>query len=264
MSEQNFENFLTEFQALTARKIPFVVATLVHVQGEAPQNTGARIVVGENEILFGTIGGGKLENRVLQEARAHLSGAGGGKNFFREWNLQKDLGMTCGGVVRIFFESFRPQTRWRVAVFGAGHVSQALCRLLATLDCDVDCFDSRAEWIAKLPAAPRLKARAAADLTAALRELPDAASVVLVTMGHGTDLPLLLTALREKNFAYLGVMGSDIKAKRLRADVLAAGLTEKDTARFFSPIGEELGNNSPAEIAVSIAAQLLKVRDSRA
>ena len=70
---------------------------------------------------------------------------------FAEWNLQKDVGMTCGGVVSMFFENMLPKARWKIAVFGAGHVSQELIPLLLKLDCDVSCADPLIYWLNKLP-----------------------------------------------------------------------------------------------------------------
>lgn len=262
--EQSFEHYLAVHQRLANEGKRFVVATLVEVVGEAPNNVGARVIVGENEILFGTIGGGKLENRVILEARAELAGtAKPRKNFFHQWNLQKDLGMTCGGICRVYFEVFRPEARWSIVIFGAGHVSQALCRLLLNLDCAVTCIDNREEWLAKLPAAATLKKIHAPDMTVELAKVRPDSFVVLISMGHGTDSPLLIKALREHRFPYLGVMGSRVKSLRLRKDVLDAGLSPADTQRYFCPIGEDFGTNSPSEIAFSIVAQLLRERDRR-
>jgi xanthine dehydrogenase accessory factor len=264
MAERNFEVFLQAFQKVQTSGEALVVATLIDVKGEAPNHPGARIIVGSSQIHFGTVGGGKLERKVIEEARRELGSPTPRPNFFFEWNLQKDLGMTCGGLVRVFFEVFKPEMKWKIAVFGAGHVSQALCRLLTTLDCDVLCVDPRPEWIEKLPEHPRLRRKVAAEMEPELMALSDDHSVVLITMGHATDAPLLIQALKAKNFRYLGVMGSDVKAKRLAADVKAAGLTDADLRRYHCPIGEPIGNNSPAEIAVSITAQLLRVRDEKA
>jgi xanthine dehydrogenase accessory factor len=95
-----------------------------------------------------------------------------------------------------------------------------------------------------------------------VQSLPDGSFVVLMTMGHSTDKPILLEILRTRTFPYLGVIGSNAKAKRLRQDVIAAGLPEPMTRAFHCPIGLDLGSNHPQEIAVSVAAQLLQARDA--
>lgn len=264
MSERNFEHYLKAHRDLTERKIPFVTVTLVHTLGESPNQAGARMIVDRDGLRFGTVGGGKLEKRAMAEALAELSSPKPRACFFAEWNLQKDLGMTCGGVAKLYFEVFQPQSRWKIAVFGAGHVSQALCPLLLTLDCDVACIDPRAEWLDKLPEHPALKKVMAEDMTKPLLELPSESFVVLITMGHSTDAPLLVKALQERDFPYLGVMGSTVKSRRLRQDVLDAGLAASALGRYLCPIGEDFGSNAPAEIAFSIVAQLLRRRDELA
>ena len=84
--------------------------------------------------------------------------------------------------------------------------------------------------------------------------------VVLMTMGHTTDKPILIEILRTRHFPYLGVIGSNAKAKRLRQDIRDAGLPEEMTRAFFCPVGLEIGSNHPQEIAISVAAQMLQIR----
>ena len=81
-----------------------------------------------------------------------------------------------------------------------------------------------------------------------------------MTMGHTTDRPILIEILRTRKFPYLGVIGSNAKAKRLRQDVVDAGLPEELTKAFLCPVGLEIGSNHPHEIAVSVTAQWLQVR----
>jgi len=93
--------------------------------------------------------------------------------------------------------------------------------------------------------------------------LPDDAFVVLMTMGHSTDKPILLEILRTRTFPYVGVIGSGAKANILHRDVDAAGLPPEAHGKFVCPIGLELGRSHPFEIAVSTVAQLIQVRDAR-
>ncbi len=237
---------------------PCVAVTVVDATGSVPVAVGSRMLVTSAGLDRGTVGGGKLERRALDEAAAMLQTDGGERTRFVSWSLGRDIGMTCGGTVRLYFER-SGAAEWTVAIFGAGHVAQALVRLLATLPCRVLLFDSRPEWLAKLPTADRLTATLTADLPAALDGLPDRAFVLLMTMGHGTDLPIL-RRLTEQNrpFPYVGVIGSRAKAARLRKELDAVGL---GPGHFTCPMGLDLGGNAPAEIAVSIAAQLLQLRD---
>ena len=161
--------------------------------------------------------------------------------------------------MRVYFEAFNV-TRWNIVVFGAGHVSNALMDILLKLDCRVTCIDPRPEWLERLPNAPKLRKMHTTDMPAEVAKIADGAYVLLMTMGHTTDRPILLEILRTRTFPYLGVIGSNAKAKRLRQDVLDAGLPEEMTRAFFCPIGLEIGSNHPHEIAISIAAQMLQIR----
>jgi xanthine dehydrogenase accessory factor len=84
-----------------------------------------------------------------------------------------------------------------------------------------------------------------------------------MTQGHATDFPVLLECMRRTEpFRYLGVIGSKSKRKTLVTDLVAVGIAEDKAELFFCPIGLELGRSTPEEIAISIAAQLLQVRDA--
>lgn len=253
------EEFLLQLSKLRETGIPCVVVTMVSVRGSAPQEIGARIIVGSSGLLFGTVGGGKIETKAIGSAQALL--AQDSNHLFAEWNLQTDVGMTCGGVVGLFFEKMLPQSDWKVAVFGAGHVAQELVRLLVRLDCQVICVDPRAEWLAKLPEHFRLKKIQTDDMKSVLTTLSPKTFIACVTMGHAFDLPILKEALTRFDFPYIGAIGSDSKARVLKNDLKKNEVSDDRIALLRCPIGESFGNNSPVEIAISIVAQLLAVRD---
>jgi len=238
---------------------PFVAVTVVDTMGSTPQDRGAKMLVTAEGRVHGTVGGGKIEARAIEEAKKLLADDTAPKTRFFQWSLEKDIGMTCGGIVRVYFEAFNV-IRWNIAIFGAGHVAHAVVDILATLDCRVTCIDPREEWLARLPASPKLTKVLKADMPSHVASIPEGSFVLLMTMGHTTDKPILIEILRTRTFPYLGVIGSNAKAKRLRQDVLDAGLPEESTRAFFCPVGLEIGSNHPHEIAVSIAAQMLQIR----
>ncbi|MEA2164827.1 MAG: xanthine dehydrogenase accessory factor [Thermoanaerobaculia bacterium] len=240
---------------------PLVVVTVVDTAGSVPQDRGAKMIVTLTGLHFGTVGGGKVETKAIAEAQAMLRGETKEPTKFVQWNLAKDVGMTCGGIVKLYFESHNIG-RWRIVIFGAGHVANALINVLVHLDCQITCIDPRAEWLAKLPDSPKLTKTLAPDMPSLVKSIPADAFVILMTMGHTTDKPILIEILRTRTFPYLGVIGSDAKANILRRDVAEAGLPDEAKRAFFCPIGLDLGTNHPYEIAVSVAAQLLSVRDA--
>jgi len=253
---------MTFFEAeseLVQSGVPFVAVTVVDTLGSTPQDRGSKMLVTSEGRHFGTVGGGKIEARAIQEALQLLSDRDAPKTRFYQWSLEKDIGMTCGGIVRVYFEAFNV-TRWNIVVFGAGHVANALVDMLLRLDCRVTCLDTREQWLAKLPASPKLTKVLSSDLPSEVAKVPEGSYIVLMTMGHTTDKPILIEILRTRRFPYLGVIGSNAKAKRLRQDILDAGLPEEMTKAFFCPVGLEIGSNHPQEIAISVAAQMLQIR----
>jgi len=255
--------FYEKLQALLLSNSSFVSVTLVKASGSIPQVPGAKMLVTLDGLAAGTIGGGKLEKRTIEESQWLLQHAAETEpTKLVEWSLGRDIGMTCGGTVTLFFECVNP-SQWPIVIFGAGHVAQALIPMLLQLDCSVTCIDPRMEWLEKLPRHPRLTTILSQDMSAEVEKLPDHAFVALVTMGHSTDLPILLEILKTRSFPYVGVIGSQAKAIRLRKDIQEAGLPAGCAEAFHCPIGLDLGSNHPQEIAISIAAQLLKERDKK-
>lgn len=260
--ERNFGQFCEEFLRLTENNTAMVVVTQVSQRGAAPQDIGSRMIVGRNgEILFGTVGGGKIEAHCLKVATEYLNSKEHVENQSFTWNLQKDIGMTCGGEVTMFFEIHKPQDKWEVAVFGAGHISQELIRVLLRLDCHITVADQREEWLAKLPESKRLKKICTPDLAAVVDSLTDNTFVASMTMGHASDVPVLVRSLTVRNFPYVGVIGSVAKRNRIEKDLSEMGVSPERLKEFHCPMGEDFGMNAPAEIALSVAAQLLKTRD---
>ncbi len=234
----------------------FVSVTLAAAKGSVPQETGAKMLVTENGRACGTIGGGRVEEAAIKRARALLVTKPEAPCELIEWNLQKDIGMTCGGVVTFFFEVFRPAA-WNIAIFGAGHVSQALVRILSSLSCRIAVFDTRPEMLSALPEAPNVRLRLIEPLENAVDEIPEGAFVAVMTQGHRTDKPVLERILKTRSFPYLGVIGSASKAAVLRRELREADIAEPT---FRCPIGLPFGKDTPEEIAISIAAEMLQVR----
>ncbi len=239
---------------------PFVVVTLLGIRGGAPQEVGAKALVAASGLRAGTVGGGKLEARAVVHGQSLLTARTRAPELV-VWNLQRDIGMTCGGEVTMVFE---PQgaAPWSIAVFGAGHVAQALVRALLPLSCRITCIDPREEWIARLPKHPRLRVMVASEPSACMDAFSADTFFVVMTQGHASDVPILERCFRAHPAArYVGVMGSEVKARKLRAELRERGIPVDLLERLRCPIGLRLGSNEPAEIAVSVVAELLQERD---
>jgi xanthine dehydrogenase accessory factor len=240
--------------------VPFVLVTLVDALGSTPQDPAAKMLVTKEGLYSGTVGGGKVEAAALKLA-AEVLAAGDAKPRFVSWTLKGDVGMTCGGSVKFYFEPHFGAGPWSIAVFGAGHVAQALVPVLIPLPCQITVIDSRSEWLERLPRSHNLRAIHAETPESIVPSLPGDAYLVVMTMGHATDRPVLKRALSERNFPFIGVIGSAAKAAILRGELANEGVPPELSSQFHCPIGLDFGTNHPHEIALSIAAQLLTERD---
>lgn len=241
---------------------PFVLVTLVEAIGSAPQDPGTKMLVDSSGLRFGTVGGGKVEQQAIATAQALLADPAAKPCTLAEWNLKRDVGMTCGGSVKLLFEAYHVHP-WRVVVFGAGHVGQAVVRCLLLLDCQVVCVDSRAEWLDRLPDSPQLERLRLDEPRDFVPRLTADDFVACMTMGHRTDFPVLEAIFKSGlDPAYLGVIGSRAKREVLRRELVDAGVPVAVLERLRCPIGLPIGGNQPGEIAVSVAAEILQVRDA--
>jgi xanthine dehydrogenase accessory factor len=245
---------------------PFATVTFLVSRGSAPQDAGSKMIVTGEGLRWGTVGGGKLEAQAIEEARAMLDATAKGpaqapRTRLIEWDLGPDLGMTCGGGVSLFIEVHNAGA-WEIAIFGAGHVAQALVPMLLTLGCRITCIDKRTEWLERLPKTSRVRAIQSDNPPDEVPRLPDGTFLVSVTPGHEHDLAVLRAAFESgREFPYLGCIGSKRKAATLQKALHEAGMPDTDIERLHCPIGLPIGTNAPPEIAISIAAQLLQERD---
>lgn len=267
-------HFMVEFTDVTpffARVIAlqqtgekFVSVTLVQTIGSVPQDAGSKMIVRSSGLDWGTVGGGRVEAKAIALATEMLDRApiDGATPRLVEWTLKGDVGMTCGGAVKLYFEPHIPPAQlWQIAIFGAGHLAQALVPVLTPLSCGVRCYDTRPEWLDRLRTHPAVKVFHRTELAHAVDELAPGTFIVCMTQGHSTDLPVLARALSADLFPFVGAIGSDAKAAVLRRELLASGLSPDLVQRLHCPLGLDFGTNHPHEIALSIAGQLLTERD---
>jgi xanthine dehydrogenase accessory factor len=238
---------------------------MVEAVGSTPQDTGSKMLVTASGLHSGTVGGGRVELKAIGHAQSMLTKPIADSRQpiaeLLEWNLKRDVGMTCGGSVKLFFETYN-HSDWRIVVFGAGHVASAVVECLAPLDCHVTCVDSRAEWLDRIPNRTRLRKLHTAEPRTLVPELSGDSFIICMTMGHATDRPILEEIFRQsRRFPFLGVIGSNAKRAVLVKELTAAGISRADCESIHCPIGLDLGTNQPGEIAISVVAQLIQERD---
>lgn len=239
-----------------AERRPVALVVVTGVKGSTPREVGARMLVAEGRIVWGTIGGGQLEHLAVQRAQALLESTAPAPERV-EVPLAESAGQCCGGSVTLLVEPYAWHRR-TVAIFGAGHVGQALAGLGPWLQADVRVIDPRplAELVPAPPSDRTWTLVHESDPTVALHDLPESAAVVVMTHSHPLDLELLATALRRGPFAYLGLIGSERKWDRFRAQLTQRGFDAEALARVTCPIGVTRDSKAPSAIALSVATQL--------
>ncbi len=258
------------FTRLAAQRA--VLVTVAATKGSVPRETGAWMAVFDDETV-GTIGGGHLEFQAVAAARAALARGGAlPQPALQRVALGPSLGQCCGGVVDLQYEAVSaadvPALRERlalrgspVALFGGGHVGQALVRLLATLPFQVHWIDSRDQiFPADLPV--NVLSEHSDPVQAAVATLAPASQVLIMSFSHAEDLDVVAACLKRQraqaDLPYIGLIGSKTKWATFRHRLQARGFAAAELAQVTCPIGVPgITGKEPEVLAVAVAAQLL-------
>ena len=242
--------------------MPFVIEIrVVQTRGSAPRETGTRMWVSATE-AHGTIGGGNLEYTALKIAREMLLSREAHRS--RKFALGDALGQCCGGTVTREFTRKEAieldPVQMEVALFGAGHVGRELAAILGRLPCRLTWIDPRPDVF---PAAVPANTRVVIEEEPAwmVDEVPAGACYLVMTHSHALDLEIVERILKRRDVRFVGLIGSQTKAAKFRARLKARGI---DASRLVCPIGLFKAGKHPAEVAVSVAAQLIALGTSAA
>ena len=259
-----------------------LVISVDEIKGSTPRGTGTRMLVSTTAV-DGTIGGGHLEWQTIDLARHALQeNTQPTAPWTRTFPLGPTLGQCCGGVVTLRFAPLDdatladwalPPPRFHLELHGAGHVGQAIVRLLVDLDCTVRWIDERAEDAslpsAEQPGLPSLEMLANLpphiqwlDTDAAEHEVRDApahACHLVLTHRHDLDLRIIDAVLRRGDFSFAGLIGSQTKRAKFLHRLTEQGITPEALDRLTCPIGlSGVSGKEPAIIAIAVLAQLLQ------
>ncbi len=238
---------------------PAALCTLIKSEGSTPRHVGSKMLVYEDGKFIGTVGGGDLEHRVLDEAWMAISE---GKPRIVSYTLSNpkrgDPGV-CGGQVEVFVEPIFPAPT--LVVIGAGHVGKAVVHLAKWLGFRVVVSDDRKEFCnpESVPNADEYYPVPMADLAKSM-QITKQTYLVITSRGSGVDVSGLPTLLKSEA-KYIGVIGSKRRWAVTSKALKEQGVKKELINKVHSPIGIELQAETPEEIAVSIMAEVLMVRD---
>jgi xanthine dehydrogenase accessory factor len=235
------------------------LATIVQVKGSIPAFQTAKLLVREDGSLVGTIGGGCVEAEVWNAAREVIATEKPrNMSFSLGQDAAYDNGLICGGQLEVFVECITPQPV--ALVFGGGHISKSLSKVLDLAGFKVSIVDNREAYAnrERFPEATGVYAEEYEDVFPKL-EVNESTYLVIVTRGHRDDMRVLRWAIGTRA-RYIAMIGSKRKTISVIKELEKEGISRSAFERVFAPMGLEIGAVSPEEIAVSVTAEMIAVR----
>jgi len=249
-----------KIEELRQKSIPVALVTVVKTQGSVPREVGAKMIVQVDGKIHGTIGGSTVESLVIKEAEEVIK-SGRAKivthDLFDE--KKEDTGMVCGGTMTFFIDPIDVLNR--VYIFGGGHVGLQVAFFTKKVGFEYVVIDDRAEFASRerFPDALNVIIDDPGTIAEKL-EVTDNDYVVIVTRGHNDDYNVLRGVIG-KPARYIGMISSQTKRDQIFNKLRAEnGVSDDMLNNVHSPIGIAIGAETPEEIAVSIVAELIKVR----
>ena len=247
----NWIELLSEFKS---KKQPIALVTVTKVLGSAPCKVASKMIVTNQKEIFGTIGGGKLEFQVIDEAVIAIN-----ENTIKEFSytLGPEFEQCCGGKVELIIEPMNKTPE--LYLFGAGHIGMELCHILKDTPFNITLLDVRENWKENLTIDKNITfSNIDFDLYKQTINWGPNCYVAIMTHDHKLDFEITALALHSET-KYIGLIGSKTKKNKFNNMLKNELNFEAGISPVHCPVGLDLGGNSPKEIAISVAAELLKV-----
>ena len=237
-----------------------VLLNVVKKTGSGPAEVGAKMLIDSNQNIFGSIGGGSLEYLAVEKAKEILKTE---KNDLVRFSLEESTGkgeqtdMVCGGTATVYFEYINPNPH--IFIFGAGHICQALLHHLKRLNYSTVVIDNRKEIISEIEDADKI-IHSDFDKVFERLETPDNSYFLVATYEHKHDSIVLKNIFNaDCETHYIGMVSSSYK-RQIIFDDLKKNVKNANTDICYIPVGLDTGGSTPDEIAISIIAEIQKIR----
>ncbi len=228
----------------------FAIATIAKTAGSSPRKIGAKMVITSSDDFFGTIGGGIVEKEVIEQAKICIkTNESGSYNF----DLAEKAGQVCGGKVDVLIEVVGSTSK--LYIFGAGHIGQAICKMLDGTPFQAILVDTRKEWLTK-PELPKSVITFNGTVDEIAPQMNNNDYAVVLTHDHAIDFEVVSVLIKQP-LRYRGLIGSKNKWNNFSKRLKELGLSDDQIAGIKSPIGLINAGNAPQEIAISLVAELL-------
>jgi len=239
-----------------------MMVTVVEKNGEGPVEVGKKMLLTETNVAYGTVGGGALEYEARELSKSLISSHESAlkKYLLNEGKIIEDgetLPMACGGTATLFYEYIG--VKGHVYIFGAGHVGQALTNVLKTMPYHITVIDDRPEVIEVFQGADEIYCISFTDFIEE-QSIRTGSYVIVCTPSHKYDYNVIHKVIElDLKPRYIGMLCSLPKLKDYLSKTYEHFGKGIDLSNFYSPIGLDTGGGSPAEIAISIASEMLSI-----
>ena len=234
------------------------LVTITKIEGSTPRKTGSMMIVFEDGSIEGTVGGGKFEFVIIDQAKKCIEEKES-KSFSYELNDEEgSLHMQCGGSAEVFIKVFAPTEK--LLIVGGGHIALELYQLGQLLGYHTSIFEDREDFL-NLDRFPKADELILGKIEDKLRTYPIDANcyIVIVTRGHKYD-EIALEAVVNRGAAYIGMIGSRNKTEHVMTNLQEKGIGKEDLEKVYAPIGLKLGGETPMDIGFSILAEIQLIR----
>ena len=250
------KQFNNEIKNILTENINAAICTIVETKGSTPRKIGAKMIVYEDGTIIGTIGGGNLEKKVIKNAQNQIKL---NKPKLFKHDLKHQHNMCCGGFASIYIEPIVKNKK--LYIFGAGHTGEALALHASKMDFDIYLIDDRKDYLDKIKIKGVSKMNIKYD--AALPSLPfdENTFITIMTYEHQFDRDILSFCIKQP-FAYLGMIGSKRKivlTKKMFIDAEIA--SDEELNNVDMPMGLDIKADGPQEVAISILAKLIEIKN---
>ncbi len=244
---------IEEAHKLVQASQPFAWVTIIGQEGSSARHLGSSMIVTLDGKVIGTVGGAIAELQLIEQAIQAIKVG-------KPCTVRMPLPV-CAGVITCFINVFKaPPT---LLLVGAGHVAQPMSKLAKMLGYQVVVIDDRSDYATKerFPEADRIIVD---DWEKTLKELPiDSNTYIVILTYAGESDELALRTVVRSNAAYIGMISSQSKAKGILSKLKRDGIPEHLLRRVITPIGLDIGAETPAEIAVSTMAEIIMHRNKK-
>jgi xanthine dehydrogenase accessory factor len=252
------ENIFETLTDLQKAGTPAALAIIIRTEGSVPRKPTAKMIICKDGKTVGTLGGGDLENRVIQEALEAIAKETPRIASFTLDMEKGKLDMMCGGTVEVYIEPLLPSEK--LIIFGAGHITRALAPLMKKIGFVVSVVDDSPDFLKK-EYFPDVEDVHMEDMEVFAGGLSSDSKTYIVVLSRGFSRDkAVLNQLLKKEFRYIGMIGSQRKIEAMIEELQKEGIPKEAFFMLKSPVGLDIGAETPEEIAISIAGEIMAIK----